>query len=717
MALELPVYDYSLATLGTDSSASWSFATLWPLRPASESTHLRSKFCALLEGLVAAGDWHGWMLLRATEERAEHFLDLQQRKCCCCSRTATHACAREPKLGYCRNHGPLRGAVSLESKGHWLIIWQTRARSSVQRQKAELRKLWHAARWCPETALDFEPMFDESVLSDAQLSLGMLNPLMCMRIGILHLSERAVAVDEPACGGREQDLLCLADLVVTGSHKNEGPVARFAHRYAHLLAALPGLRDAPLRDLERALCLHEELRSSLPDVLQLMVTPAEERRKVALRSKATCAHTYARLEGAAWCSCGAGALAACLLCGVRLCGECARQPLVWQRQVLLFWEGRSKKRSSASASLATDACSLSRLCACCAEPLVLGDSFCTSCMAKAKAAAHNLQVLETLVRKHATPAEASQPTQLVASSAEQFEQRRPLPGLETRGILFPPSLPWLLVECRHLTPSATNKAWLVKLVQACLELHGRNVLDQRLQRIEVMEAAQSRTTGCPPLRGARAEFARLILDVLCLLRIQGAWSHDPTGAFIGEVISACLERLLPQFFDAASADARKQLLAACRDLALSGNRESWWRHTCTEEGCGERPRASALLKAWRDAAVGAPSRLPFAFACGHAFRHCKLRDDLRCLNCLVNGNEEETLITPAPLTSKHIDGQERSLTLSRCPKCRFPISFGRTVFGLADLVRSSLSRERAALVRASFLPNTGNLLANKKGDE
>ena len=168
---------------------------------------------------------------------------------------------------------------------------------------------------------------------------------------------------------------------------------------------------------------------------------------------------------------------------------------------------------------------------------------------------------------------------------------------------------------------------------------------------------------------------------------------------LGDVVAACLERLLPQSF-ADSGDAQKQLRAACRYVRL--DREAWWRHTCPEEECAERPRASALLKAWRDAAIGAPSRLPFVFACGHAFKRCKLREDLGCLNCLANG-EEGVITSAAPLTSEHIDGPERSLTLSRCPKCRFPISFGRTVFGLADLVRPSLCRERAALVRASFL--------------
>jgi hypothetical protein len=679
MALRLPAYDYSVA----DGSAT-SFAALWPLRPAGESAHLRAKFCALLEGLVAAGDWHGWILLKATEGRARHVLDLRQRACCCCTLAATHACAREPGLGYCGIHVIARDAVSLESQGSWLLVWQTRARSSVQRQKAEVRRLWHAARWCPETALDFEPMFQRSVLADAQLSLAPLSPLTCMRLGLLHVGERAEPIKEHLQGGREQDLLCLADL----SHRSEGPVARFAHRYARLLEALPGLRDAPLRDLEKALSLHEELRA-LPGALQLIGAPAEERRRAAANPKDACAHAYAQLESSARCRCGAAAPAACLLCGARLCGDCARQPLAWRRHALQLWEGRSRKRAAAEIDLP-------RLCACCAKPC--RDALCPHCTARAKAAAHNLQVLEALVRRHAAPAQAPRRFVEAEAGAEAGgPSRGPAAGLETRGVLFPPSFPGLTVECRRLTSGAAHKAWLAKLAQACLEMHGRDVLGRRLRRVEAMEPAQSRTTA--PLRGARAEFARLVLDVLCLLRMQGAWSHDAPGAFLGDVVAACLERLLPQTF-AESGDAQRQLRAACRDVGLS--REAWWRHACAEEGCAERPRASALLRAWRDAAIGSPSRLPFAFACGHAFRRCKLREDLSCLNCLASG-EEGGATFAAALTSEPIDGPRRSLTLSRCPKCRFPVSFGRTVFSLADLVRPSLCRERAALVRASFL--------------
>jgi hypothetical protein len=726
MALELPVYDYSVPAPGADGP--WSFATLWPLRPVGETRHQHLKFCALLEGLVACGDWHGWILFKARPERADHFLDLPQRTCCCCAREAVYACTREAHLGYCEIHGPAQGATSLESKGKWIIVWQTRAPSSVLRQKTELRKLWQAARWCPETALDFEPMFDKSVLADAQQALGSLNALTCMRLGLVHLSEEPTAHVQHSRRGREEDLLCLADLGPIAC-PDEGPVARVIHKYAELLEAFPGLKDAPLRDLEVAYGLYEELRRRVPRILN------GECAELRAPELAPCAHVCVQLEPPFSCCCGAKATASCALCSSSLCGQCARQPLAWERIVLELWEAH--KRGDALEELPAPRrfcdlmtqgrlCSSSpRLCPNCAQVTRCADAsdLCVQCAAGARATAHNLWVLECLVAKHVRLAEdrSAQSSASAALSAEVAPSApaRPRIRAEVRGFLFPPSVLWLSVECKQITSSAAHKAWLEKLVLASLELHGATLLRERLQRLEIMEATHGQTAGRGALSGARAEFVRVILDVLCLLRIQGAWACEANCAFLGEVAFVCLERILPEAFAALAADARKHLVALCKDMAggFFASRESWWRYECPEQGCQQRPRATALFRAWRDAPIGAPSRLPFAFACGHAAKRCAFSDALRCLNCMAAGDGVPAPLAPESLTSKLTDGAERTLTMSRCPKCRFPISFGRTVFSLADLVRLSLRRERAALLRASFLPRGDVSLAHSKGTD
>ena len=140
--------------------SSRSFITAWPIRlartvpfPAEcDATYLCSRFCSLLETQVACKGWQAWVLAECPLHHALHVVGLEKD-------------AKQKEL--C-----------------WLLIWQTRQHAPLQKQKGELRRLWEMCRWCPTGAEDFEDMFEESSLVEAQRTLHVLDALICQRSGL-----------------------------------------------------------------------------------------------------------------------------------------------------------------------------------------------------------------------------------------------------------------------------------------------------------------------------------------------------------------------------------------------------------------------------------------------------------------------------------------------------------------------------------------------------
>jgi len=137
-----------------------SFVALWPLRGPLQSAYLHQKFSVLLESNVSCGDWMSWVLWRSSSVAARLQMEIPASLCAVCkSKHSTFMCARDTTIRYCSQHKPPRGAgFSVENEESWILLWQTRSPSTLYKQKSELRKLWTAARWCPEGAHDYERM-------------------------------------------------------------------------------------------------------------------------------------------------------------------------------------------------------------------------------------------------------------------------------------------------------------------------------------------------------------------------------------------------------------------------------------------------------------------------------------------------------------------------------------------------------------------------------
>lgn len=147
-------------TACSTNSRNCSFVAMWPLRGPLQSGYLHARFSVLLESNVACGDWISWVLWKCTSIVARSKLDLPPSLCALCkTNLSTFMCARDTSIRYCPEHKPSRtGGFSIEHEEAWILLWQTRSPSALYKQKTELRKLWTAARWCPDGAHDYEPM-------------------------------------------------------------------------------------------------------------------------------------------------------------------------------------------------------------------------------------------------------------------------------------------------------------------------------------------------------------------------------------------------------------------------------------------------------------------------------------------------------------------------------------------------------------------------------
>ena len=435
-------------------------------------------------------------------------------------------------------------------------------------------------------------------------------------------------------------------------------------------------------------------------------------------------HSYWELDAVylETCACGRPAAAVCRFCLLLLCTECASQwPLI--ENLALAGEEDSGDGGAAAAFLCPSGEEVQKvLCSACVEAPAMASAlvskrfsalcFCTPCAT----VVHNTVALVEAVRQ--SSAEVARLTTLAAAAAPcgaqgpapkaegaralalaSLEQgSRPLRAASSTlalplvGGLIPPTLESFLVRRKKISGAKADKAWLAELVYE--RTRAACILPERLRRLAAVERTAALRGGCvrPPKEPASAELPRLLLDVLRVYRLQGAWcEHKGSPPALDDVICRALESLLPDDYLAEPTGwlptCAKRLCASFRADSLDG---------------GTRPSLTRLFAAWRAAPAGAPSQLDAAFPSGT--RSVALEAPI-CLNPKCSG---PVLKGGMLLTDPKTDPVAAvPLTMTRCSLCNFPRSFGRTVFSIQDVVRPSLERERGSLLRASFLCRDG----------
>ena len=733
MPIYPPLFDYYVQS--PESGQGYrSFTTIWPLRTRpcdSLRPELSARICGLLEASVACGEWQGWILLCADGTgTAREIVGVVHSSCCVCgSKEVTCFSERDHALWYCKEHLPEVGSsYSCEGESCWILVWQTRAPSNIQKQKAELRRIWNAAKWCQEDAEDFELMFHSSSLTEALLCLTFLTAAECWRLGLVHVAE-SICRDEQqdvvnASDNSTEETLCLEDVALPGDHP--GPLQRYVERFVPLLLALPSLRRAPYSDVETVFALIEQLRESLPlhassavvlfhflgiQGIQGIQKPGlPELRNL---QESTNMSSYienqivAKVQGREIDEIESENDGQCRACASdlrlekRVCSSCGHEVLHRDLGSNLLTEQRECQ-------------------ACASTPLT---RVCSTCCSKLQMGVHNLTLLRDLLLPYSYDIDEIKTDGVVATVSKELPssqiqlqfQRAPgmllSPRLQVEAMLWFARVPVLLATSRPLASTTAHKTWLRELTVHCLSSDA--TITKKCRRAEVL--LQNEKTGAilsPDLSvqvftGVRnlpwASLAGMTVDVINLLQMQGAWRQEQKTACINiaEVAAVCMEDLgmTPGYTPSSLTKAvRKWLTEACKDLAMrpAALRASWWGVICQERNCGKRPCMQALLKAWENAPLGTKSRLACAFACDHAPVDEEEREG-HCLNC------SKELTSPSTLTNERLDG-DRHLMLSRCAACKFPMSFGRSVVRPADFLRLTLKRESSLISRPSFLP-------------
>jgi len=743
-----------------------SFVTGWPLRPCSRSligqpSYFANKFFGLLECLVAGGDWHGWLVFSAGERSARNVLGASEWRCAECGRLDM----AYPGASHCRKHQPQAarrvGPPDFDCPW-WVIVWQTRAASQPQSQRAELRRLWNSCRWCPDGADDYEPMFEASTLAVAMDLLRPLDALACLRLGLTTQGEGDTApADTPASAGEGfalppqlEERLSLRDIAAPTFTARGAPVrgpgppppaaARIASRYDALLAAFPHFAELSLEALENASVLFGAVSKSehfggsgvLASWLRGVWAPDVDAMAVDLDDEeGRCVHSCWELDAVylETCACGRPAAAVCRFCRLLLCTDCASQWPLIENLALTGEEGSGEGSTAATFLCPSDdvrAEGQKVLCSACVEAPAMASAlvserfsalcFCAPCAT----VVHNTVALVEAVRQSsaevaslttlgagATPSGAQVPTPKAAEAhalalASPEPGGRPLPtassstlGLPLVGGLIPPTLESFVVRRKKISGGKADKAWLAELVYE--RTRAARILPERLRRLAAVERTSALRGGCvrPPKEPACAELPRLLLDILRVYRLQGAWrEHKGPLPALDDVICRALESLLPE---------------------QNPSEPTGWLPACTKRLCaafqadpldgGARPSLTRLFAAWRTAPAGAPSQLDAAFPSGTRPVAVEVPICLnpKCLGPVLKGG----MLFTDPKTDP---AAAAPLTLTRCSLCNFPRSFGRTVFSIQDVLRPSLERERGSLLRASFLCRDGRRSRDEK---
>ena len=679
-----------------------SFAAAWPVRRSSRSAarvsidevaYLCSRFCSLLETLVACRGWHAWVLAESSTRYASAAL-----------------CPEDDDVA--------------SADGCWLLFWQTRQPSAAQKERSELRKLWDLCRWCPTGAPDFESMFDDSVLADVLRTLRPLDAVVCMRIGFPCAEQHArLCLERPAeapARAPQSGALRLEDIqTLTGDGSATArAAATVLKKYSELLDLLPSLRGCALEQLDLARDAMERIKAAAsPEVLRDVVALVEEDASGVCDEAQACVHLPQGLDWVhvVYCTCGRAAIVECRArCRRALCSHCLRAscPL------------SSVLHAGRECFIAAIGCAPAGEVPCDpADPrcLLCGTGspaetvstrtlpLCVTCAALL----HNVRVLRNVRCGAEAEHEGAAPRpsvvlaargELLAPSALCLRSARaaprpphaagisaaaPPPGLlRVRSALMPAGCPTLRVWSKRLT-LPQNRDWLAELVAGNVE--GCGVVAVRLLRLRSMENRS------PPAGGSSLwlELFDMVLDFAQALRAQHAW-HAAEVFRDARVYDFCVEvlgRVLAELRPAPQWPALARLPPALK------RRMSELR---AAEGCcgvcGACVSVEAVAGRWSTAAAGAASQLPFAFTCGHSQELAPV--PWRCLNS--DCRSQNPLGLGVRRTSLNVRGEEQAMGMTRCAACAYPLCFGRTIFGLRDLLEPSLRRELGTTTRRSF---------------
>ena len=306
----------------------------------------------------------------------------------------------------------------------------------------------------------------------------------------------------------------------------------------------------------------------------------------------------------------------------------------------------------------------------------------------------------------ATPPHPDQPVVVAIHTTTQCTQPANS-GVAFQSCLILPCVTHINIECKRLNNTAASKTWLSRLASACLESEGREVAIERCRRVgtlsdsaSLQRNASSDTSTFEGHLALQGEYPRLVLDIMVLLCIQGAWLADE--AHIDNILTDatvhCILRWKPRALPSYCA-SYAWLSAACLREAkvICGTRAPWHSGCCSFSECSVQPSTTSLLAAWKSAPPGASSQLAAAFSCGHVRAIASSTVDAsRCLNppCATLTPQIRTRDFSIP----GVDDNRPPLKLSRCRHCDMPLSLGRSVFDLRDVLRGTLKRERARLL-------------------
>jgi hypothetical protein len=677
-----------------------SFSANWPLLPAQgagpvyaeDVSYFTTKFCSLLEHLVAQGEWQAWLLLEGTTSHVQRVLGHWPRQCQRCSSRDPCYNVPEAKVGLlCPAHAQADMVNVCSSAGEptWLLVWHTRQWSTVHRQRTTLRKLWESCKWCPAHTPDFLCMFAEGTLQEAQATV---RPLDALFVGRTRLS--LTAASAPAASPLK-DTLTLEDVETVGE--------QLSSEHSRALALFPCLARADLAVLIQASAIVTSLEAAIPkeDFEELIASVQGD--KMVESRPTPCLHLRVALDAGFCAGCAAPKAAPCILCDVVLCGPCARSS---------WWHvGHASPRAPSPPLTITepghvswreeDGPCLPTLCSACAEEggartyvvhtaqLVLC-SRCAICV-------HNLQILQALL-----------PTQTavldVSPSVEGKQPDRTCGPFFLRGALCPPSVEALAVASRRLNlHTHAHRDWLADL----LMVHIADLLGHRQQRVSAMEGG-GLGPGSFGTSFLRREFVTLVVDTLHVLRGQHCWTANEIKVdAVVEIVTVVLRSLLSPKFAREDCVGRRLktdwVEVLCREV-LSDRHALRYVLACPR--CEMQPNTALLFEAWRSAPVASGSLYHMSFACRHV---AALRSPAeRCLNSECPGKRDTQNYQPSTTLSGNC--AKRRLVLTRCRHCGFPRSFGRTVFRMRDLVESGLRQEQCGLVGLLALPSDATMM-------
>ena len=520
---------------------------------------------------------------------------------------------------------PLHGLVAEPSPLCWVLVWQTRSPSTAVVQRAELRRLWTRLRWCLPGAQDYSFIFKASVLETAHDKLQAFNALVASRLGF-RPHEPAPPAPEPTSH------LQILDL----------PVAK---RYKELAKAFAAFAEASAEVLEAAATLF----AAIDDGAWLDALRAIDEPNI-LGNGCACWHRLSCAQGS--CACQRPAVFGCQSCEQLFCRDCANLQDDAEQLTLMGPDVEAPQQQRTPFW-----CVLCCRSAACFEQLLQDEAsvlLCAPCFRQL----HNKLTFARLL--HETIVLAKEPAPPPPAGFEYVAEELPLVPLQPQqqqnftivAKLLPGAIEALLLRSRRIL-QAGDRDWLRALLFE--EIKRAELVPVRLKRLHTMDCPRW-TAGHSSSDLPQTEFVHLVYDVLTCLQLMGATSCKP--AWVPDILAPVITALLPAcelqgaWLPRSIAYVHKQRMDRYKKPIL-------------------KP-LSKLFAAWLSAPCRAESQLSFEDVPPPP-RKCL---NIACTNPIFNESKFSLLSGEG----------EAELKLSRCPRCRFPLSFGRTVCSLSDLL-------------------------------